>query len=44
MIITVLSKKKIETTKTQCGLRVVPIIDELYKALIDWKVIQGFKH
>lgn len=41
---TILCKKKIGTTKTQCSLRVVPIIDELYKALIEWKVIQGYRH
>ena len=37
---TISNKRKIGTTKTNCSIRAVPIIDELYKTLTEWKVLQ----
>lgn len=34
------NKRKIGTTKTNCSIRAVPIIDELYKTLTEWKILQ----
>ena len=37
---TISNKRKIGTTKTNCSIRAVPIIDELYTTLTEWKVLQ----
>ena len=37
---TISNKRKIGTTKTNCSIRAVSIIDELYKTLTEWKVLQ----
>lgn len=37
---TISNKRKIGTTKTNCSIRAIPIIDELYKTLTEWKVLQ----
>lgn len=38
----IISTRNIGTTKTSCSLRVVPIVDKLYDAIIDWKLTQTF--
>ena len=37
---TISNKRKIGTTKTNCSIRAVPIIDKLYTTLTEWKVLQ----
>ena len=37
---TISNKRKIGTTKTNCSIRAIPIIDELYTTLTEWKILQ----